>query len=289
MPGLPSTSTPPAHGAAPACSVCDGPTVPEDRFGPAPLFRCDRCTFVQLAGDVDPALYGDAYFAAYAGGDYLAEEGQRRHESRIRLDLLARVTPPPARLLEVGAAAGFLLDEARARGWEGVGVEPNDAMAAHARDALALDVRTGRLEDVALDDASFDAACAFHVVEHLDDPLDALRTVRAALRPGGHLLVEVPNAQSAAARRLGAAWQPLDLPYHVGHHGPASMRALLERAGFEVLRVDTVPFASYAARSRPELLARGAVEALRARTALPAGPHPSGHQLLRAIGRRPTT
>lgn len=283
MSALPSTSA----AAAPACPVCGAATVPEDRFGPAPLFRCESCTFVALAGEIDPALYGDDYFAAYAGGDYLAEEPQRRRESRIRLDLLARVEPAPGRLLEIGAASGFFLDEARTHGYEGVGVEPNDAMAAHARDALGLDVRTGRLEEVALADASFDAACAFHVVEHLDAPLDALRAVHSALRPGGHLLIEVPNAQSAAARRLGAAWQPLDLPYHVGHHGPRSLRTLLERAGFDVLRVDTVPFALYAARGRAELLARGAVEAARARRLLPAGPHPSGHQLLRAVARRP--
>lgn len=267
--------------------MCDAATVPEERFGAAPLFRCDACTFMTLAGDVDPALYGDDYFAAYAGGDYLAEEPQRRHESRIRLDLLARVAAPPARLLEVGAASGFFLDEARVRGYEGVGVEPNDAMAAHARETLGLDVRTGRLGELPLATATFDAACAFHVVEHLDAPLDALRAVHAALRPGGHLLVEVPNAQSAAARRFGAAWQPLDLPYHVGHHGPRSLRTLLERAGFDVLRVDTVPFALYAARGRAELLVRGAVEAARARALLPAGPHPSGHQLLRAVARRP--
>lgn len=287
MPVSPSTSPESARAGALACPVCDAETVAEDRFGPAPLRRCGACGFVHLAGEVDPALYGDAYFAQYAGGDYLADEAQRRRESRLRLELLARATPPPARLLEVGAAAGFLLDEARAAGYEGVGVEPNDAMAAHAREALELDVRTGRLDEIALEPASFDAACAFHVVEHLDAPLEALRTVHAALRPGGHLLVEVPNAQSAAAQRLGARWQPLDLPYHVGHHGPRSMRTLLDRAGFDVLRIDTVPFAHYAARSRPELLARGAVEAARARAVLPAGPHPSGHQLLRAVARRP--
>jgi SAM-dependent methyltransferase len=287
VPASASPRTSPVRDGAPACPVCDAATVPEARFGPAPLLRCEACTFVCLDGAVDPALYGDAYFAAYAGGDYRAEEGQRRRESRIRLELLARRLPPPARVLEIGAAAGFFLDEAQARGYDGVGVEPNDAMAAHAREALGLDVRTGRLDEVALTPASFDAACAFHVVEHLDAPLDALRAIRAALRPGGALLVEVPNAQSAAARRLGAAWQPLDLPYHVGHHGPRSLRTLLERAGFEVLRVDTVPFAVYAARSRAELLARGAVEALRARALLPAGPHPTGHQLLRAVGRRP--
>jgi SAM-dependent methyltransferase len=273
--------------APPTCPLCDGPTRPEARFGPAPLRRCERCGFTFLTGAVDAALYGDAYFEAYAGGDYVAEERQRRRESRLRLNLLARVVPPPATLLEVGAAAGFLLDEARMRGYDGLGIEPNEAMAAHARDVLGVDVRTGLLGEVPVPAAGFDAACAFHVVEHLDAPRQALEAVRDALAPGGHLLLEVPNAESAAAERLGAGWQPLDLPYHVGHYGPRSLRTLLDRAGFEVLRVDTVPFAYYAARTRADLLLRGAVEAARARTALPSGPHPSGHQLLRAVAWRP--
>ena len=272
---------------APPCAVCGAATRPEERLGPAPLRRCVACDFVQLTGDVDPALYRDAYFAAYAGGDYLEHEAQRRRESRLRLELLARVCPPPATLLEVGAAAGFLLDEARRLGYRGTGIEPNAAMAAHGRDVLGLDLRTGTLEEAALAPGSFDAACAFHVVEHLAAPVEAVRAIAAALRPGGALLVEVPNLASAAARRRGAAWPPLDLPYHLGHHGPRSMRALLERAGLTVLRIDTVPFAFYGARSRPELLARGLAEAARAGALLPAGPHPDGHQLLRAVARTP--
>jgi SAM-dependent methyltransferase len=274
------TSTPP-------CPVCDGRSVPETRFGPAPLLHCETCGFTYLRSAPDPDLYGDDYFAAYAGGDYLAHERQRRHESRVRLDLLARATPPSARLLEVGSAAGFFLDEARQRGYEGVGIEPNAAMAAHARDVLGLDVEVGVLGEVPLAPGTFDVVCAFHVVEHLEAPRDALRAMHAALRPGGHLLVEVPNAQSAAARRQGAAWQPLDLPYHVGHHGPRSLRTLLAGAGFEVLRVDTIPFALYGARSRAGLFVRGLAETLRSRALLPAGPHPHAHQLLRAVGRRP--
>jgi SAM-dependent methyltransferase len=244
---------------------------------------------MQLTGEVDPALYRDAYFAAYAGGDYLAHEAQRRRESRLRLELLARVCPPPAALLEVGAAAGFLLDEARRLGYRATGIEPNAAMASHGRDVLGLDLRTGTVEAAALPTGSFDAACAFHVVEHLAAPVEAVRAIAAALQPAGALLLEVPNAASAAARRRGGAWPPLDVPYHVGHHGPRSMRALLERAGLQVLRIDTVPFAFYGSRSRAELLARGLAEGARAGALLPAGPHRDGHQLLRAVARVPAS
>jgi SAM-dependent methyltransferase len=269
--------------------VCTGTTLPEDRFGAAPLLRCQACGFSFLDGEVDPQLYGDAYFETYSGGDYLAHEQRRRHESRVRLDLLAGVTPAPARLLEVGAAAGFFLDEARRRGYGGVGIEPNATMSIHARNVLGLDVRTGTLEEIELEAGSFDAACVFHVLEHLRHPLDTVELIRESVRPGGHVLVEVPNSESASARRLGTSWPPLDLPHHVGQHGPRSLRTLLERAGLEVLLIDTVPFAIYGATSRIAVLALGVAEAARARALLPAGPHPTGHQLLRGVARRTPT
>jgi SAM-dependent methyltransferase len=272
--------------ADPACLLCDGPSRPEGRFTPARFRRCERCGFIFAAGEPDTDVYDDTYFAGYMGGDYLSEEAQRRKESRIRLDLLARLAPPPRKLLEVGSAAGFFLHEASLRGYEPVGIEPNAAMAAHARDELGMDVRVGRLGELPLPGESFGVACAFHVVEHLERPREALRAVHDALAPGGHLLAEVPNAESAAAHRLGGRWKSLEPSYHVGQYGPGSLRTLLERTGFEVLRIDTVPFALYAARTRADLLLRGAVEAARARTALPAGPHPSAHQLLRAVARR---
>jgi SAM-dependent methyltransferase len=273
--------------ASRGCAVCSGAMLPERRFGPTPLRRCVDCGFIALDGGADPGLYRDAYFAAYAGGGYLEQAGQRRREARRRLDLLGRVTAPPARLLEVGAAAGFFLDEARQRGYEGTGVEPNATMAAHGRDALGLDLRTATLAEAELAPGSFDAACAFHVIEHLTEPLESVRAVTTALRPGAHLLIEVPNVESASARRRGPDWPPLDLPHHVGHHNPRSIRELLRRAGLEVLRIDTVPFAFYGAGSRAALLVLGLAEAARAGALLPAGPHPHGHQLLRAVARRP--
>jgi SAM-dependent methyltransferase len=282
-----STSAPPAGTEAATCPACGSASCLERRIGEASLRRCERCGFTFVPQPEDRSLYGDAYFESYSGGDYVGHEARRRHESRVRLDLLATVLPPPARLLEIGAAAGFFLDEARRRGYSGVGIEPNAAMAAHARETLGLGVRAGTLQEQELEPGAFDGACAFHVIEHLADPLSAVSRLRAALRPGGFLFIEVPNAQSTAAERRGAAWPPLDLPYHLGHFGPSSLRALLERAGLEVVLVDTIPFAIYGASSRIGVLARGAAEALRARAAQPPGPHPSGHQLLRVLARAP--
>jgi SAM-dependent methyltransferase len=274
------------------CPICERPAALDATLGDAGLSRCGHCEFLFLGPDAAPdtsALYDDEYFAGYDGGDYLAEEEQRRHESRLRLDDVVRRRPPPARLLEFGAAAGFFLDEARRLGYDGVGVEPNGRMAAHGRDRLGLELHTGLLEDLGLPAASVDVACAWHVVEHIPRPRQALAEVHRLLRPGGHLFVEVPNAASTVARRQGVSWSPLDLPYHVGHHSPRSLRTLLEGSGFEPVVLESRPFAFYEPRARQVAYrwAAAARESLRARAPLPPGPHPSAHQLLFAVARRP--
>jgi SAM-dependent methyltransferase len=276
-----------ATASALRCAVCAGETAPDARFAPAPIDRCADCGFGMLREGVAEASYDESYFENYAGGDYLRHEQQRRHESRVRLASVAPLIPPPARVLEVGAAAGFFLDEARRQGHSTAGVEPNEEMASHATATLGLDVRIGTLEEVALEEGAFDLACAFHVLEHIADPLDALGRMGAAVRPGGFVAVEVPNAGSAAAARRGVDWQPLDLPYHVGHHCPSSLARALERAGLEVLQVDSVPFAHYQRGPRPLVAARGLAEAMRGGDSPAVRPHPSDHQLLRGLARRP--
>ena len=259
-------------------------------FSPSLLLRCPACDFAFVPAAPEEDLYDDRYFANYDGEDYRAAEPARRFESRRRLHLLARYLPPPARLLEIGAAAGFFLDEARARGYECAGVELNEEMAAHAREALGLDVRTGRLEDADLGEEAFDAVCAFHVLEHVPAPVEAVCAVRTSLRAGGILLVEVPNAASAVARRQGESWAALKLPHHAGQYGPRSMAALLEAAGLDVVAIDSVPFGYYAASGPLGAPLRSAValrEVVRGGRPLPPWPHPNGHQLLRAVARRP--
>ena len=104
------------------------------------------------------------------------------------------------------------------------------------------------------------------------------------------MLIEVPNAGSEAARRQGKDWPALKLPHHVGQYGPRSMAGLLEAAELELVAIDSVPFAHYAAPGPLGLPVRGAValrEVVRTRAAVPPWRHPSGHQLLRAVARRP--
>ena len=120
----------------------------------------------------------------------------------MRVRLVARYARG-GRLLDVGCAKGGFLAAARDAGFVVRGVEPAEAAAAVAR-RLGLDVVVGTLDDVPLAASSLEVVTAWHVLEHIPEPLDTLIRLRRELVPGGHLLIEVPNAESVKAGRRGA-------------------------------------------------------------------------------------
>jgi SAM-dependent methyltransferase len=96
------------------------------------------------------------------------------------------------------------------------------------------------LEAAHIYDASLGAITLWHVLEHLDDPGGALARLRAWLRPGGILLLGVPNLDSLQARLGGPHWFHLDVPRHRTHFTAAGIERLLERSGFGVVRTGHV-------------------------------------------------
>ncbi len=277
---------------SPLCWACGAVTSPDEVFEPEGLYRCPACglLFAPLAtADSLEELYDDEYFEEYTAGEaYDEDEAQRRHEARIRVALV-RTYLDTGKLLEIGTASGYFLDEARAAGFEVQGVEPGAAMAKQARERFGLDVKTGIVEHIDLPENGIDVVCAWHVVEHLAEPERALERIKRALRPGGYLLLEVPNIESVNARRWGKRWTMWDLGHHVGHYRRSSLRALLSRAGFQTLATDTFPSLAYVRpvrALRPIMLAVQAKELLLVRTR-PRRAHPWKHEFLRSVARLP--
>ncbi|HLZ53602.1 MAG TPA: class I SAM-dependent methyltransferase [Verrucomicrobiae bacterium] len=140
-----------------------------------------------------------------------------------------------ARVLDIGCGNGTFLWQMRSLGWEVCGVEPDPQSAAHAQSA-GLDVRVGYLPEQSLPEASFDAITAFHVIEHLHDPVGTLRCGFKLLKPGGHIMLATPNLDSWGYRRYGPAWLGLDPPRHLVLFTENSLRQTLEGYGFAVAR-----------------------------------------------------
>src|SRR5829696_2768090 len=176
--------------------------------GHGDLFACVECGTVQQpalpAGAELHDLYRDMRDDAYLG----EEQGRRATAARL-LDLIAPFAAG-GRLLDVGCGPGLLLDEARRRGYETVGLELSRASAAHARDALGLDVRELALEDFP-EQSGFDVVVLADVLEHLDDPVGGVARCAALLRPGGVLCVVTPDPSSPRRgwpARAGGATSP---------------------------------------------------------------------------------
>src|SRR3954462_9421265 len=201
------------------------------------LLECVECGTVQQPALPAGAQLHDLY-RDMRDEDYLAEETGRRATAVRLLDLIGpfvaggRLAHLRGGLPDIGCAPGLLPDEARARGYETVGLELSRASAEHARDALGLDVRELALEDFE-DDQRFDVVVLADVIEHLDDPVAGIARRAALLSPGGVLCVVTPDPSSPTARLAGRRWWAF-VPAHTCLLPRMTLRELLAAAGLVV-------------------------------------------------------
>lgn len=161
--------------------------------------------------------YPPTYFAGREG---LIERHRRQ----------ARYLPRgPGRLLDVGAGRGDFLALARDRGWE---VEGIDAFGDEHPHRLAIR-RIRFPEECDLPSERYDVVTAWAVFEHLHDPASAFAECARLLRPGGRLIVQVPNLRSVFGR-----WSlQEDVPRHLYFFSPPTLRRYGGSAGLRLLRI----------------------------------------------------
>jgi SAM-dependent methyltransferase len=210
-----------------------------DRFGVAlaDMVRCGRCGHVQLERMPSETVLEEAYRDA-ASDDYEREEAGQRATARTELRRIGRHVRP-GRLVDLGCWVGFLVDEAGRAGWVVQGVEPSEWAADRARGRGLAVVRAPLLE-AGLPSGAFDAVAMGDVIEHIPDAGAALDEVARLLAPGGVLWLATPDAGSRLARAMGRRWWSV-IPTHVHLFTRASIAALLDRHGFEVLAIGTSP------------------------------------------------
>jgi 2-polyprenyl-3-methyl-5-hydroxy-6-metoxy-1,4-benzoquinol methylase len=173
-------------------------------------------------------------------------ERLRRENFRDVLDRVGKLVPlDGARLLDVGSAHGWFLEEAASRGVEATGAEPEEDVAAGPL-SRGLDVRVGFFPDVLDKGETFDIITFNDVLEHIPDARAVLAASATALRPGGVLSVNIPNADglgyrvATAAARAGARgpferfWQHGLPSPHVHYFTRAGLRRLVDESGFAV-------------------------------------------------------
>jgi SAM-dependent methyltransferase len=138
------------------------------------------------------------------------------------------------RLLDFGCGGGSFLLRMDQLGWTVTGLDISPVAVYRIRNQLGLRALLGSLPHPDLESGSFDVVTMWHSLEHVHDPLEVLRAAHRLLVPGGRLLVAVPNIDSLPFRWFGPSWYGLDLPRHLIHFSPGTIRHMVERAGLRV-------------------------------------------------------
>lgn len=265
------------------CDFCGGQSVSARYdFGRHRILRCASCTFMWLDPQPDAKdlheVYGEHYYSNerfFEGGDetiygyhdYASERFLKQQDHQRIVDKIVallggedgrtRIDGQPDRLLDVGCGFGYLLDVAQDRGFAVEGIDYNRP----AIDWIAGKYRFPAVcgDFMAYEGAMCDVVTMMDVIEHLPQPLDALAKVASLTRPGGIFALSTMDSDSIVSRLLGQRLEDFRRTReHLYFFNRKTIRASLERAGFEVLRID-----SYGLTIRMEALAR------RARLALP--------------------
>lgn len=206
------------------------------------IYGCPVCDFetaqVDVADDHLSRIYGNHYFTGGGDGypDYLAEGELLTAHGRRYGHLLKKYTSPGS-VLDVGAAAGFLLQGLQRAGWRGIGLEPNAEMVAFGREHLGLAMIAGDLEHAThkLHDEQFDLISMIQVIGHFHDLSKALSQAAALTKPNGFWLIESWNCRSLAARLLGPEWHEYSPPSVLHWFSPDLLAQVAAQYGFHVV------------------------------------------------------
>ena len=239
----------------PACPICEAPlpapTITSPDRGNATPGRFEVAICAECAAGVTLPLASTGELAAFYPQSYgphsdidrpliaaisraiRAWQG-RRARGRVPLSRLAELAPE--RGLDVGAGRGDIAAMLARRGWQMTAIEPSPAAVGHLRER-GIDAREGVLATTQLQPQGYGFVLFHHSLEHTIDPAADLRQARDALRPGGLVLISVPNFGSWQRRLFRGAWYHLDVPRHRVHFAPQTLLRALREAGFEDVEI----------------------------------------------------
>lgn len=218
------------------CPICAGPTRRDFEVHGYWVRACSDCghQYAELAPGPDhvEAVYSDAYFSDGGAGypRYLDQAGIVEATGRYYARLAARYMTPGS-ILDIGAAAGFILKSFVDAGWRGAGIEPNASMAAFARTNLGLDVQTGTLEGLD-SSARYNLITMIQVLPHFWDIRRAIDVAAGLTASNGYWLVETWDRKSWTARILGKRWHEYSPPSVLHWFTRDGVARLAARHGF---------------------------------------------------------
>ncbi|MGC3968763.1 MAG: class I SAM-dependent methyltransferase [Pirellulales bacterium] len=227
--------------AAVNCSWCGSADLARAWSGPEPrdfqVRACKSCghhfTVPILGPDQIGAYYAEEYYGTRNkrfNPLMEAPVGWFRRRRAKRLGTFG----PIGKVLDVGCGRGLTLNALRKLGWQTKGCEFSATSARYAREVLNLDVACEGFSPASYGDDEFDAVILWHVLEHLSNAREALETCARIVKPGGVLVIAVPNFESYQAQWTRYGWFHLDMPRHYQHYSASWLRERFDELGFDI-------------------------------------------------------
>jgi 2-polyprenyl-3-methyl-5-hydroxy-6-metoxy-1,4-benzoquinol methylase len=203
------------------------------------LVQCNECSILLQ----NPRLVWDQLKGYYPDADYTAYETTKNNQpSKLKiwvqtygirkwLKAIEKIQPT-GKLLDIGCGIGTFLSIARSSGWEVEGVEPNAYAADYVRDVLKIPVQKATFPETKLPFASYDIITMWNVLEHLPEPIQSIQSIHRLLKPGGWLILSLPNVESLEARYAHKYWVGWDLPRHLYLFPKENLQKILHQNGF---------------------------------------------------------
>ena len=212
------------------------------------LRRCQSCSLVWVSDPPSPDELGSHYGPDYHKAITTASEtSPKRWESHKKS--IARFKGGGS-VLDIGCSSGSFLNSIKNSNWKLHGIEMSPDEAERARERTGAQVFVGDILNADFPENSFDLVTSFDVLEHVYNPKDCMKKIAYWLKPGGVFYVFIPNIEAWEARFFSSYWFGLELPRHLCHFGPESLRKLTSRAGLSELSLSTprVTYAEYSIR-----------------------------------------
>jgi 2-polyprenyl-3-methyl-5-hydroxy-6-metoxy-1,4-benzoquinol methylase len=237
------------------CPVCNSSSLSyisehyDDRYGypgKFKLMRCAGCGHAFLQGEFSPELLRDLYTNYYPRSTFDLEHFQpykEVHGFSAWFDgekgSPMRWVPHNVRVLDIGCGFGESLGYHQARGCEVHGVDADENIRRVA-EKFGYKVHVGLFDPNVYEPDYFDYVTMNQVIEHVTDPVQTLRGIARALKPGGMAILSTPNARGWGAKVFGRYWINWHAPYHLQFFIPRSMRLSAEQAGLVLEKSSTI-------------------------------------------------
>jgi 2-polyprenyl-3-methyl-5-hydroxy-6-metoxy-1,4-benzoquinol methylase len=159
----------------------------------------------------------------------------RKNTLKQKRRLIEKMTSiKKGKLLDVGSGTGAFVNEMKLQGWDVTGLEPDEDARAVGKKLFNIE-----LNDISqfrqLPSGTFDAITLWHVLEHVHDLQGYVEQLRSLLKDNGRLFVGVPNYTSTDAAIYKEYWAAYDVPRHLYHFSPQSMKILIEKHGLKIV------------------------------------------------------